>query len=267
MGYNGTDDKMIFHISVNPDKKPESMLMQVNGLGRTHGKFGKEMYGLIPCLRIYLLPNEWLDEKCGHDGSDVTYSVDIFQGDPFIEDHILAYWGETEYEWEGDSTPIPLSDDERNQTAEYLKAAVMEFYGSTVDELLEDATDYAYSKLGKPDDPKVMCPKCTFRYTPMPTSYLEGELEISLFRCPICGVRNLISVTDKQLRNNIEKWRMMWREASETVENGRGSAEKEMLRDEANKMKQRNLERMHELRNEFIKQGRFDSDAEKKEEQ
>ena len=63
-------------------------------------------------------------------------------------------------------------------------------------------------------DRKILCESCSAEFEPLIERRAEGDLEFVFFRCPFCGARYTISVTDPSLREQI-------REYTELAEEGR----------------------------------------------
>ena len=63
-------------------------------------------------------------------------------------------------------------------------------------------------------DERIQCESCNEVFEPLIEKRVEGDLEFVFFRCPSCGSRYTISVTDPPLREQI-------REYTELAEEGR----------------------------------------------
>ena len=63
-------------------------------------------------------------------------------------------------------------------------------------------------------DERIQCESCNAVFEPLIEKRTDGDLEFVFFRCPFCGARYTISVTDPPLREQI-------REYTELAEEGR----------------------------------------------
>jgi hypothetical protein len=55
----------------------------------------------------------------------------------------------------------------------------------------------------------VTCDECKTDFVTDVKTYVDGDLEITYFRCPECLRSYLVSVTDSSVRNNIEEHRRL----------------------------------------------------------
>ena len=57
---------------------------------------------------------------------------------------------------------------------------------------------------------EIVCDVCDARIEqPTPIIRREGDLEITVFNCPFCGKEYLVSVTDGELRKDVEEYSRM----------------------------------------------------------
>ena len=63
-------------------------------------------------------------------------------------------------------------------------------------------------------DERIKCESCNAEFEPLIEKRAEGDLEYLFFRCPSCGARYTVAVTDPALREQI-------REYTELAEEGR----------------------------------------------
>ena len=92
----------------------------------------------------------------------------------------------------------------------------------------------------------VTCNDCNYDFTPEIQETKDGDLELSFFRCPSCGKRYLISVTDEELRAALSEYAAL-------SYNNRVSRLCEKLQKQMQDMKEHNLKRSEELEQRYMK--------------
>ena len=55
-------------------------------------------------------------------------------------------------------------------------------------------------------DERIKCESCNAEFEPLIEKRAEGDLEYLFFRCPSCGARYTVSVTDSPLREQIREY-------------------------------------------------------------
>ena len=93
-------------------------------------------------------------------------------------------------------------------------------------------------------DERIKCESCNAEFEPLIEKRAEGDLEYLFFRCPSCGARYTISVTDTTLREQI-------REYTELAEEGRQRRLTESQYLYLQKLKEENVARSKELRKRY----------------
>ena len=93
-------------------------------------------------------------------------------------------------------------------------------------------------------DERIKCESCNAEFEPLIEKRAEGDLEYLFFRCPSCGARYTISVTDTTLREQI-------REYTELAEEGRQRLLTESQYLYLQKLKEENVARSKELRKRY----------------
>ena len=93
----------------------------------------------------------------------------------------------------------------------------------------------------------VTCVKCRSEIECQPLYRLEGDLELTLLRCPTCGKEYLSAVTDTPLRRSIEKYKEML----QTIRTGKVT---ESFILDAQELLAENMLRGKELKDEYLKQ-------------
>ena len=93
-------------------------------------------------------------------------------------------------------------------------------------------------------DMKILCESCNAEFEPMVEKRAEGDLEYLFFRCPSCGARYTVSVTDPPLREQI-------REYTELAEEGRQRRLTESQYLYLEKLLEDNVARSKELRERY----------------
>ena len=93
-------------------------------------------------------------------------------------------------------------------------------------------------------DRKILCESCSAEFEPLIEKRAEGDLEYLFFRCPSCGARYTVSVTDPPLREQI-------REYTELAEEGRQRRLTELQYLYLQKLKEDNVARSKELRKRY----------------
>ena len=91
----------------------------------------------------------------------------------------------------------------------------------------------------------VTCNDCSEEFTPDIQEAKDGDLEFSFFRCPSCGKRYLVSVTDEDLRAEISEYAAL-------EHNNRVSRLCEKLQERMQKMKEQNIKRSEELKHRYM---------------
>ena len=93
-------------------------------------------------------------------------------------------------------------------------------------------------------DERIQCESCNAVFEPLIEKRTESDLEFVFFRCPSCGARYTISVTDPPLREQI-------REYTELAEEGRQRRLTESQYLYLQKLKEENVARSKELRKRY----------------
>ena len=92
----------------------------------------------------------------------------------------------------------------------------------------------------------VTCVKCRSEIECQPLYRLEGDLELTLLRCPTCGKEYLSAVTDTPLRRSIEKYKEML----QTIRTGKVT---ESFILDAQELLAENMLRGKELKDEYLR--------------
>jgi DNA-directed RNA polymerase subunit RPC12/RpoP len=93
-------------------------------------------------------------------------------------------------------------------------------------------------------DERIKCESCSAEFEPLIEKRAEGDLEFLFFRCPSCGARYTVAVTDPALREQI-------REYTELAEEGRQRRLTESQYLYLQKLKEENVARSKELRKRY----------------
>ena len=93
-------------------------------------------------------------------------------------------------------------------------------------------------------DERIQCESCNAVFEPLIEKRTDGDLEFVFFRCPFCGARYTISVTDPPLREQI-------REYTELAEEGRQRRFTESQYLYLEKLLEDNVARSKELRKRY----------------
>ena len=93
-------------------------------------------------------------------------------------------------------------------------------------------------------DERIQCESCNAVFEPLIEKRTDGDLEFVFFRCPFCGARYMISVTDLPLREQI-------REYTELAEEGRQRRLTESQYLYLEKLLEDNVARSKELRERY----------------
>ena len=93
-------------------------------------------------------------------------------------------------------------------------------------------------------DERIKCESCNAEFEPLIEKRAEGDLEYLFFRCPSCGARYTVTVTDPPLRKQI-------REYTELAEEGRQRRLTESQYLYLQKLKEENVARSKELRKRY----------------
>lgn len=224
-----------------PERKPDFAIMQIDNVDQEEDL--QNDIAFVPFTRIWLKPLDALCEITGK--KDVDYYVDLsFVASNNIDSGCVFYHDH------GDDRRIILSEDVRIELRNYLDKACVDAYSFDVIGLLEQAKELAEKIYGKPDDPKIRCNRCTVSFTPRPKIEFEGDLQAVIFECPTCHKKYIATVSDSELRNEIERWANLNKEYANT---DRGDEENERLRKELDELKEKNIQRGRELTKVFMK--------------
>ncbi|MBR2258220.1 MAG: hypothetical protein IJ899_12990 [Blautia sp.] len=101
----------------------------------------------------------------------------------------------------------------------------------------------------------IRCDKCGSRFLPHLKKTEVGEWEITTFACPFCHKGYLVSITDRELRKEIQRYSRL----SDENKIHRLSLERQ---EEMQKLKASNMARSRELKEKYRKEAR---DGEEKE--
>ena len=93
-------------------------------------------------------------------------------------------------------------------------------------------------------DERIQCESCNAVFEPLIEKRTDGDLEFVFFRCPFCGARYAISVTDPPLREQS-------REYTELAEEGRQRRLTESQYLYLEKLLEDNVARSKELRERY----------------
>ena len=93
-------------------------------------------------------------------------------------------------------------------------------------------------------DRKILCESCSAEFEPLIEKRTDGDLEFVFFRCPFCGARYTVSVTDSPLREQI-------REYTDLAEEGRQRRLTESQYLYLEKLLEDNVARSKELRERY----------------
>ena len=93
-------------------------------------------------------------------------------------------------------------------------------------------------------DERIQCESCNAVFEPLIEKRTESDLEFVFFRCPFCGARYTVSVTDSPLREQI-------REYTDLAEEGRQRRLTESQYLYLQKLKEENVARSKELRKRY----------------
>lgn len=91
----------------------------------------------------------------------------------------------------------------------------------------------------------VICDGCDSDFVPDIQKAKDGEIELSFFRCPVCGKKYLVSITDRELRNEISEYAAL-------EHNNRISRLSEQMQRRMREMRDRNIKRSNELRQKYM---------------
>ena len=91
----------------------------------------------------------------------------------------------------------------------------------------------------------ITCNDCNNEFTPDIQETKDGEVELSFFRCPSCGKRYLISVTDEELRTALSEYAALFF-------NNNITRLCEKLQKQMHEMKELNLKRSEELKLRYM---------------
>ena len=93
-------------------------------------------------------------------------------------------------------------------------------------------------------DERIQCESCNAVFEPLIEKRTESDLEFLFFRCPSCGARYTVTVTDPPLRKQI-------REYTELAEEGRQRRLTELQYLYLEKLLEDNVARSKELRERY----------------
>ena len=93
-------------------------------------------------------------------------------------------------------------------------------------------------------DERIQCESCNAVFEPLIEKRTDGDLEFVCFRCPFCGARYTVSVTDSPLREQI-------REYTDLAEEGRQRRLTESQYLYLEKLLEDNVARSKELRERY----------------
>lgn len=94
------------------------------------------------------------------------------------------------------------------------------------------------------EDTNVRCDACRCAFNPEPEIQVKDEIEWTFFRCPYCGKRHLVAVTDAALRKSIQGYTQLAR-----MNKVKRLPERTQKR--LQKMKEKNVQRSRELREQY----------------
>ena len=91
------------------------------------------------------------------------------------------------------------------------------------------------------EDTNARCESCECAFVPKVETERDGEIESVFFRCPYCGERYLIAVTDEELRRHVGEYVQLF-------EINKAKRLPERTQRRLQKLKEKNVARSRELR-------------------